>query len=111
MPSISTASAKRRKTTGREDVVCACRLTYPKLRFVPILRKGRHAQRLIVRILRYRVLVFRFDDAESSSSSRSGAGPQLLKCLFVCVLFGVELGQRGQGVTREASGDQTSQSQ
>jgi hypothetical protein len=102
---------KGERQLDERSVLCfvlfrACRFTYPKLRFVPILRERRHAQQLVIRILRYRVLVFRFDDTESGSSSRSGAGPQLLKCLFMGVLFGVELGQRGQGVTREASGDQ-----
>ncbi|CAG1966262.1 unnamed protein product [Fusarium graminearum] len=84
----------------------ALRFTYPKLRFVPVLREGGHAQRLVVHIFRYRILVLRFNHPESGSGSRGGAGPQLLECLFMGILFGVELGQRGQGVTREASVDQ-----
>ncbi|KAI6755931.1 hypothetical protein HG531_005037 [Fusarium graminearum] len=71
-----------------------------------ILREGGHAQRLVVHIFRYRILVLRFNHPESGSGSRGGAGPQLLECLFMGILFGVELGQRGQGVTREASVDQ-----
>lgn len=66
--------------------------TYPKLRFVPVLRESGHAQRLVVRISGYRVLILRFNHPESGSGSGGSAGPQLLEVPFMGILFGVEFG-------------------
>lgn len=82
-------------------------VTYPKLRLVPVLCKSRHAQLLLIRVLLVRAVVFLLhiiissgaDDPRHGSGSGRGPGLELLKRLSVGVLFGVELGQRGQGVT------------
>lgn len=92
---ISTAVAKGEMQLGHRFVPCLVSrilFTYPKLRFVPVFREGRHAQRLIVHILRDRVLVLRLDHPKSGSGSWGSAGPQLLEVLFMGILFGVELG-------------------
>lgn len=113
-PGVNTTGRRRPCVASYAGVVSFVEklVTYPKLRLVPVLCESRHAQLLLIRVLVRGVVRFFFfhivvssgaDDPGHGSGSRGGPGLELLKRLSAGVLFGVELGQRGQGVTREAS--------